>query len=193
MYVKKLASFCQVLKQMHTEENRFLFSASRGVHCLAEARTDGCGGPKPRRVAAQLGLSNHRDRHIPCPPRAHPMTSPRHRRRHIRSAAAATGSSRRRDAPSRSAAVDGGDVGIIGVERRRRRSNRSAAHTFGAGHPAVARRSSVLFRFRSYLENYFSAAVYRRSGPYTFDQTRSYVSSTVDMRRWIQRVRYTYS
>jgi len=28
---KKLASFCQVLKQMHTEENRFLFFLRRAV------------------------------------------------------------------------------------------------------------------------------------------------------------------
>jgi len=28
MYVKKFTSFCQVLKKIHTKENRFLFSAT---------------------------------------------------------------------------------------------------------------------------------------------------------------------
>jgi len=32
MYVKKITSFCQVLKKMHTKENWFLFSVPHGVH-----------------------------------------------------------------------------------------------------------------------------------------------------------------
>jgi len=34
MYVKKFASFCQVLKEMHTEENWLLFSASQTGICV---------------------------------------------------------------------------------------------------------------------------------------------------------------
>ena len=37
MYVKKkFTSFCQVLKKMNTEENWFLFSASRCIRALTE-------------------------------------------------------------------------------------------------------------------------------------------------------------
>jgi len=31
MYVKKIISFCHILKKMHTKENWFLFSASRCI------------------------------------------------------------------------------------------------------------------------------------------------------------------
>jgi len=38
MYTKKITSFCQVLKEMHTKENWLLFSASRCICLCVVAR-----------------------------------------------------------------------------------------------------------------------------------------------------------
>jgi len=57
--MKKFTSFCQVLKEMHTKENRFFFSASRCIcgHCqlttvtiAGHAEVNHQGHLKPRAV-----------------------------------------------------------------------------------------------------------------------------------------------